>query len=69
MNGTKSWIASQAVWGGIAAIGAGLAGAYVAYKSGDMQGVSAGLLAAFGGVQAIIGRIKADTVIGAKPVA
>ena len=62
----KPWFASQTVWGGIAAIGAGMSGAYVAYKSGDVGGASAGLMAAFGGLQAIIGRFRATTVIGPK---
>lgn len=69
MNGYKSWIASQTVWGGIAAIGAGLGAAFVAWQGKDMNGVAAGLMAAFGGVQAIVGRIKADTTIGSAPKA
>ena len=64
----KPWFASQTVWGGVAAIGAGLGGAYVAYKAGDITTASAGLMAAFGGLQSIIGRFKATSTIG-KPVA
>ena len=69
MTNYKSWIASQSIWGGIAAIGAGLGGAFIAWQAGDMNGVGAGLLAAFGGVQAIVGRVKADAVIGKAPAA
>jgi hypothetical protein len=65
----KSWYASQTIWGGVAAIGAGLGGAYASWKMGDMGGMSAGLMAAFGGVQAIIGRFKATATIGAAPAA
>lgn len=67
MDNNKPWYASQTVWGGVAAIGAGLGAAYASYKAGDVGGASAGLMAAFGGLQAIIGRFKATAAIG-KPV-
>ena len=65
----KPWYASQTIWGGVAAIGGGLGVAYVSYKSGDVAGASAGLMAAFGGLQSIIGRMKATAVIGKPAVA
>ena len=69
MTNYKSWIASQTIWGGIATIGAGLGAAFLAWQAGSMEGVGAGLIAAFGGVQAIIGRVKADSTIGKAPAA
>lgn len=61
---SKPWYTSQAIWGGIAAVGAGLGAAYASYRAGDIAGASAGLMAAFGGAQAIIGRFKATSFIG-----
>jgi hypothetical protein len=63
----KPWYASQTVWGGVAAIGGGLGTAWLGYSMRDPLSVSAGLTAAYGGLQSIIGRFKATTTIG-KPV-
>ncbi len=60
----KSWYTSQAVWGGLAAIGAGLGGAYWGWVNKDPASMSAGLSAAFGGLMAVIGRLKATEMIG-----
>lgn len=68
MNDTKPWYTSQTIWGGVAAIGGGLGGAYYAFSHGDMGTVATCLTAAFGGITAIIGRFKADTAIGPKTV-
>ena len=68
MDNNKPWYASQTVWGGISAIGGGLGTAWLGYTMRDPVTMGAGLTAAFGGLQSIIGRFKADTPIG-KPVA
>jgi hypothetical protein len=60
---TKVWYASQTFWGGLAAIGAGLGGAYAAYKAGNMEAMVASLTAAGGGLMAVIGRFKATAVL------
>ena len=74
MDSTKPWYASQAIWGGIGAILGGLGAAYTALKSGNIadavsNGQAAivaimGIISAFGGLQAIIGRVKATSTIG-----
>jgi hypothetical protein len=60
---TKPFFASQTFWGGIAAIGAGIGSAYMAYKVGNMEGVMAGMTAAGGGLAAVIGRFKATRAL------
>lgn len=60
----KAWYTSQAVWGGVAAVGAGLGGAYWGWMNKDPTAISAGLSAAFGGVMAVVGRFKATDVLG-----
>lgn len=62
-DATKPWYASQAIWGGIAAIGGGLGSAIFAYLNHDIGSAIAGLTAAAGGLHAIVGRVKADTPI------
>ena len=59
----KQWWASQTIWGGVSVIGSSLAGAWIAYKSGNLEAMGAALMAAFGGIQAIIGRVRADAAI------
>ena len=61
---SKPWWASQTVWGGLGTIGASLTGAYVAFKAGNTNAAMVALAAAFGGVQAIIGRFRATSAIG-----
>ena len=77
MNGTTPWYKSQAIWGGIQASVAGAATAWFAFRTGDLTTAAgalqaaavgaAGVVAAMGGVNAIIGRFRATTIIG-KPL-
>lgn len=55
---------SQTVWGSFAAIGAGLSTAIYAYQIGDSGTALSSLIAAFGGITALVGRIKATSQIG-----
>ena len=71
----KPWYASQTIWGGLGAIIGGTVAAYSALKTGDIAGVVSNaqqvfvvvssMAAAFGGLQAVIGRFKAVKPIGA----
>ena len=60
---TKPFWASQTVWGGVAAFGAGVTGAVLAFKANDMAGAMTAITAAFAGIMAIIGRFRAVAVI------
>jgi hypothetical protein len=60
----KPWYASQTVWGGIAAIGGGFGGVAYAIQQKDPAAILPALVAAAGGIHAVIGRFKADTPIG-----
>ncbi len=62
-DNTKPFWASQTIWSAIAVVGASLTGAVLAWKSSDMASFGACLTAAFGGVNAIIGRYRATTLI------
>lgn len=61
---TKPIWTSQTAWGALAAIGAGLGTAIYAYHTGDSGTALASLIAAFGGLTALVGRIKATSQIG-----
>ncbi len=61
---TKPMWTSQTVWGAAAAIGAGFCTAIYAYHTGDQVTALSSLVAAFGGITALVGRIKATTQIG-----
>lgn len=61
---TKPMWASQTVWGALAAIGAGLGTAIYSYRMGDPGTALTALVAAFGGLTAMVGRIKATSQIG-----
>ena len=61
---TKPIWTSQTVWGAMAAIGAGLSTAIYAYHTGDSGTALASLVGAFGGLTALIGRIKATSQLG-----
>jgi hypothetical protein len=61
---TKPMWTSQTVWGAIAAIGAGLSTAVYAYQTGNFGEAMTSLVAAMGGVTALIGRINATSQIG-----
>lgn len=67
MEKNKAWWQSKAVWGGIVAIGAAVAGAFGLQVDGQAQSeivdyIMAGV-GAFGGLLAIYGRLKADKII------
>ena len=63
----KSWYTSKAVWGGLIAIGAAVAGGFGVVIDTDTQGQMADLIVvgvgAIGGLLAIYGRIKAEKPI------
>jgi hypothetical protein len=64
MNDTKDWYASTGVWGGILAAGAPLLGTMLHQEiPSDLVTQLAALFAAVGGVIAIIGRMRATTMI------
>jgi hypothetical protein len=60
----KPFWASQTIWSSIAVVGSSATGAYLAWASGDMAGFSAALTAFVGGLNAIIGRLRATQPIG-----
>jgi|SRR5579871_3983006 hypothetical protein len=55
---------SQTVWGSLAAIGASVSTAIWAYKTGDTGTALTAVVGAFGGLTALVGRIKATSQIG-----
>ncbi len=63
-NDTKPIWTSQTVWGAAAAIGAGLSTAIYSYQAGDSGAALSSLVAAFGGITALVGRIKATSKLG-----
>jgi hypothetical protein len=56
----KPFWASQTVWSALAVIGASGAGALLAWRARDMEGLAAAITALLGGVNAIVGRFRAD---------
>ena len=60
---TKPFWASQTIWSAIAVIGSSATGAFLALKSSDMATFGTALTAFFGGVTAIVGRLRATTPI------
>lgn len=56
----KPFWASQTVWSAFAVVGSSAAGAYLAWRSGDMGAFGAALTALLGGVNAIVGRFRAE---------
>lgn len=63
----KKWWESKGVWGGLVAVGAGVAGLFGYALSADEQdalaGAVAALASAIGGALAVYGRIKAASDI------
>ena len=59
----KPFWASQTIWSALAVIGSSLAGAWLAWKSGDMASLTAAVTAVLGGANAIAGRGRATTSI------
>ena len=60
----KPFWASQTVWSALAVIGSSAAGAALAWKSGDMAAFGAALTALLGGINAVVGRVRASRPIG-----
>jgi hypothetical protein len=63
-EGSKPFWASQTIWSSIAVIGSSIAGALLAWRSGDYAALGAALTAVLGGFNAIVGRLRAVTPIG-----
>jgi hypothetical protein len=61
---TKPFWASQTIWSAIAVVGSSATGAWLAWRSSDMAAFGAALTALVGGLNAIIGRLRAT-----KPIA
>ena len=64
---TKAWYTSKAVWGGLIAVGASIAGGFGVVVGADTQGQIADFIVigvgAVGGLLAIYGRVKAGKTI------
>ena len=56
----KPFWASQTIWSSVAVIGSSATGAMIAWTANDMAGFGASLTALFGGVNAVVGRFRAD---------
>lgn len=63
-NDTKPFWASQTIWSSLAVIGSSVTGALLAWKGNDIAGFGAALTALLGGVNAIVGRVRATSSIG-----
>lgn len=67
MDSTKSWYASKAVWGGIIAAGAAIAGLFhISVSAADQASLmddAVTIAGGVGGVLAIVGRIVANAKI------
>lgn len=58
-DNSKPFWASQTIWSAIAVVGSSLAGAFLAWQSGDMAAFGAALTAMLGGINAVVGRFRA----------
>jgi hypothetical protein len=63
MDSTKPFWASQTIWSAVAVVGSSAAGAYLAWRSGDMAAFGAALTGLLAGLNAIAGRMRATTVL------
>ena len=61
---TKPFWASQTIWSAIAVVGSSAAGAFLAFRSGDFAAFGAAVTAILGGLNAIVGRVRAVKPIG-----
>jgi hypothetical protein len=59
----KPFWASQTIWSAIAVVGSSATGAWLAWKSSDMAAFGAALTALGGGLNAIVGRLRATRPI------
>lgn len=68
MDDVKGLFASRTVWGGLLALGAGIAGIFgytiTAADTAELANLGAGVVSAIGGLLAIVGRIRATKKIG-----
>lgn len=62
-DSAKPFWASQTIWSAIAVVGSSVTGAVLAWKMQDMASFGTSLTAALGGVNTIIGRVRAKAVI------
>jgi hypothetical protein len=62
-DSAKPFWASQTIWSSIAVVGSSITGAVLAWKAQDMASFGMALTAALGGLNAIIGRVRATTPI------
>jgi hypothetical protein len=56
----KPFWASQTVWSGLAVVGASAAGVWLAWRGRDMEGLAAAITALLAGMNAIVGRFRAE---------
>ena len=61
---SKPFWASQTIWSSFAVVGSSVAGAFLAWRSGDFAAFGAAVTAILGGLNAIAGRIRAVKPIG-----
>lgn len=65
---TKPWWQSRTLWGGIVAVGAGVAGLFGVDLDAETQSQlathAAAIASAAGGLLAVYGRVKASTRVG-----
>ena len=59
----KPFWASQTIWSAVAVVGSSATGAWLAWKGGDMASFGAALTALVGGLNAIVGRLRATQPI------
>jgi hypothetical protein len=62
-DGAKPFWASQTIWSSVAVIGSSATGAFLAWRSGDFAAFGAAITAVLGGLNAIVGRVRAVTPI------
>jgi hypothetical protein len=62
-DAAKPFWASQTIWSALAVVGSSVTGAILAWKAQDMASFGTALTAALGGLNAIIGRVRATSVI------
>lgn len=63
LEAAKPFWASQTIWSAVAVVGSSAAGAWLAWLSGDMAAFGAALTALLGGMNAIVGRFRATSLV------
>lgn len=59
----KPFWASQTIWSAIAVVGSSIGGAWLAWNTRDMAAFGAALTAMLGGINAVVGRLRATSPI------